>query len=411
MINYKSIGFKCGLEVHYQLSTRKLFCHCPNLINDPNPCVFETTRKLRAFEGELGKRDIAAEYEASKEKTFIYRGAETSSCLVDFDEAPPYPINKDAIKAAIQVAKLMHMDIVDEIIIMRKLVIDGSNPSGYQRTALIGRNGYIETSKGKINLQTLYLEEDASKKIKTEKNKITYDLSRLGIPLLEIGTSPDLKDPEHVKETASTIGMIVKSTGLARRGIGSVRQDVNISIKNHNRIELKGFQDLRSIPKVIDVEIQRQQRNKKESPHVRKVEPNFTSSYLRPLPGSARMYPDTDLTQFQITPSFIKEIDIPELLTDRALNFEKKYNISSLYAREILKQNIPFDYYAEKYKVEPKFIATLLLETPKELKSRFNTKNEPKKEHFEFMIISSTMSICISFATCMAAFIASLLIG
>ncbi|MEK6934884.1 MAG: Glu-tRNA(Gln) amidotransferase subunit GatE, partial [Nanoarchaeota archaeon] len=386
MLDYKKLGFKCGLEVHYQLSTRKLFCHCPNFIHDSNPINYTIKRKLLAFEGELGKKDIAAQFEESKNKTFIYEGTKHSSCLVEFDDSPPFPINKDALKTAIQVALLLNMKIVPEVIIMRKIVIDGSNVSGYQRTTLIGRNGYIKTSKGKIEIPTLYLEEDAAKKIKETKDTTNYNLARLGIPLLEIATSPDLQDPQHVKETASLIGMIAKSTGQTNRGIGSARQDVNISIKNHPRIELKGFQDLRSIPKVIDYEIKRQQKSRDNEPHVRKVEANFTTSYLRPLPGAARLYPETDLKSIELTKKFLDSIKIPELLTDRAINFEKKYNISPIHAREILKQNIPFDYYAEKFKVDPKLIANLLIDSPKEIQARFKPIKQLQKEDFELVL-------------------------
>lgn len=385
MLDYKKLGFKCGLEVHYQLSTRKLFCHCPNLIHDPNPISYKISRNLMAFEGELGKKDIAAEYEESKNKTFIYEGSKTSSCLVELDESPPFPIDQEALKTVTQVALLLNMKIVNEVIVMRKIVIDGSNVSGYQRTTLIGRDGFIQTSKGEIKIPTLYLEEDAAQKIEETKDTVTYNLSRLGIPLLEIATSPDLQDPEHAKETAYLIGMVVKSTGKAHRGIGSVRQDVNISIKDHSRIELKGFQDARSIPKVIEFEIQRQLKEKNESPHVRKVEPNLTTSYLRPMPGSSRLYPETDLQTIEITKELLNSIEIPELLTERAINFEKKYNISSDYAREIVSENIPFDYYAEKYKIEPKVIANLLIETPKEIESRFNPKKQLEQKDFEFI--------------------------
>ncbi|MEK6952648.1 MAG: Glu-tRNA(Gln) amidotransferase subunit GatE [Nanoarchaeota archaeon] len=385
MLDYKKLGFKCGLEVHYQLSSRKLFCHCPNLVHDQNQISYKIQRNLMAFEGELGKKDIAAEYEESKNKTFIYEGSKTSSCLVEFDESPPFPIYHEALKTAIQVALLLNMKIVNEVIVMRKIVIDGSNVSGYQRTTLIGRNGFIETSKGKIKIPTLYLEEDAAQKISETKDVVTYNLSRLGIPLLEIATSPDIQDPEHAKETAYLIGMVVKSTGKAHRGIGSVRQDVNISIKDHSRIELKGFQDLRSIPKVIDYEIQRQLKEKNESPHVRKVEPNLTTSYLRPMPGSARLYPETDLQTVEITKKFLDSIELPELLTERALNFEKKYNVPADYAREIISENIPFDYYAEKYKIEPKIIANLLIETPKEIAARFTIKKQLEQKDFEFV--------------------------
>ena len=386
MLDYKKLGFKCGLEVHTQLNTNKLFCHCPSLVNDPNKPDIVIKRRLRSSEGESGKKDIAAEFEESKNKTFIYEACSTSSCLVELDETPPYSINLEALKTATQVCKLLNATVVEELIVMRKIVLDGSNVSGFQRTAIVGRNGYLETSKGKIKIPTIYLEEEAAKKIKEDNNTVTYRLDRLGVPLLEIGTSPDLKDPEHVKEAASLIGMIVKSTGKAKGGIGSFRQDVNISIKNHKRIELKGFQDLKSIPKVIEIEIQRQLSTKNEKPHVRKVEPNLTTSFLRPLPGASRLYPETDLETIPITEEFLESIEIPELITERAINFEKKYNINPQHAREILRKNIPFDYYAEKYKVEPKFIAHLLIETPKEIKSRFNIKKEPKKEDFDFIL-------------------------
>ena len=384
MLDYKKLGFKCGLEVHVQLDTKKLFCQCPSLVNDPSPVNFIITRNLRATEGEAGEKDVAAEFEEAKKKTFLYEGTETSSCLVDFDDEPPHTINKEAIEVALQVASILNMKIVPEILVMRKIVIDGSMPSGFQRTALIGRDGFIATSKGKINIQTLYLEEEAAKKILEAEEIITYRLDRLGIPLLEIATSPDLQDPEHVKETASLIGMIVKSTGKAKPGIGSIRQDVNISIREHPRVELKGFQDFRSIPKVLDIEIERQQKTKEKS-HVRKVEPNFTTSFLRPMPSSARLYPETDIPNTEITKQLLNSIKIPELITDRAINFEKKYNLPPQYAQEIIKKNIPFDYYAEKYCLEPRLIANTLIEVPKELKARFNTKQEPKQQHFEFI--------------------------
>lgn len=385
-MDYKKLGFKCGLEVHAQLNTNKLFCNCPSLVNDPNKNFTEVKRKLSMSESELGEKDIAAEYESKKQKTFIYQAKPTSSCLVELDCEPPHPINQEALKTGIQVCKLLSATIVNEVLVMRKLVIDGSNVTGFQRTALLGRKGFIRTSKGKISIPTIYIEEEAAKKIKEDKETKTYSLDRLGIPLLEISTSPDLQDPEHVKEAASTIGMIVKSTGNFKSGIGSIRQDVNISIKGHERVELKGFQDLKAMPKTIDIEIKRQLKSKSEKAHVRKVEPNFTSSFLRPMPGSARMYPETDIPSVELPQRFLKQIEIPELISERAINFEKKYNISEQYAREILKLNIPFDYYAEKYKVEPKFIAHLLIELPKELKARFKTKQYPKKQHFDFVL-------------------------
>ncbi len=385
MLDYGSLGFKSGLEIHQQLDTKKLFCHCPSLVNDPNTEILEIKRKLMVSESELGKKDVAAEFEQKKQKTFIYQAKQTSSCLVELDESPPYSINTKAVKIAIQVSKLLNAVIVPELQVMRKIVIDGSNVSGFQRTALVSRNGYIETSRGKVSIPTVYLEEEAAKKISETESAVTYSLDRLGIPLIEISTGPELKDPHHVQEAASVLGMILRSTEKVKRGIGSIRQDVNISIKGYPRVELKGFQDLKSIPKAVENEIHRMLKEKDKDPHVRKVEPNLTSSFLRPMPSSARLYPETDMPKIEITNDMLNSIKIPELITEKAVNFEKKYNLPPQYALEIVKQNLPFDYYAEKYKVEPKLIAHSLIELPKELKARFKIKQIPKKEHFDFV--------------------------
>ena len=61
-------------------------------------------------------------------------------------------------------------------------------------------------------------------------------------------------------ETAEKIGSILKSTGAVKKGLGTIRQDLNVSISGGARQELKGFQELGSIPDVIKKEIQRQQK-------------------------------------------------------------------------------------------------------------------------------------------------------
>ncbi len=148
-MNYEKIGFKCGLEIHQQLEGKKLFCNCPTNIKKEKP-DFIFTRRLRASAGESGKIDKAAEHEQNKSKIFEYQGYHDVCCLVELDEEPPHPVNKDALEAALMTAKLLNMKINDSIQFMRKTVIDGSNVSGFQRTALIGQNGYIELN-GKKN--------------------------------------------------------------------------------------------------------------------------------------------------------------------------------------------------------------------------------------------------------------------
>lgn len=376
MIDYKKIGFKCGLEIHQQLETKKLFCNCPSLVNDPHKPDIIVTRRLRAVAGETGEIDRAALYEKKKGKYFIYEACSTSSCLVELDEEPPHDVNQEALDITLMVSMLLNAEIVDEIRFMRKTVVDGSNTSGFQRTALVATNGFIDTSLGKVRIKTICLEEEAAKKIEETADYVKYRLDRLGVPLIELSTAPDIKTGEHAREVASIIGMILRSTNKVKRGIGSIRQDINISIKGGARTELKGFQNLRSIPRVIENEIRRQlsliKRGIKLKEEVRKVEPDFSTTFLRPMPGAARMYPETDVAPIRISEARLKRIKLPELPTTRLKRFEE-VGIPKQLGIEIIKKNIPIESYIKKFKkIKPSLIATTFVITPKEIKKRYN---------------------------------------
>jgi len=219
-INYGEIGLRAGLEVHQQLATHKLFCSCPSLVRQDEP-HFKVVRELRPLAGELGAIDPAAIFERKKKKHYVYEGYNDSTCLVELDEEPPHEINPEALKTALIVAKLLHCEFPDVLQVMRKTVIDGSNTSGFQRTLLVGLNGYLETSFGKVGIQTVVLEEDAARRIAEDSMSVTFRLDRLGIPLIEIATAPDCKSPEQVKEVAEKLGALLRATGKAARGIGT----------------------------------------------------------------------------------------------------------------------------------------------------------------------------------------------
>lgn len=375
-IDYEKLGFRCGLEVHQQLEGQKLFCSCPTINSNAEPDVrFE--RHLRAVAGETGEIDIAAKHEMEKGKKFIYECNSEDTCLIEYDEQPPSGLNKEALETTLKVSLLLNAKIVDEIYVMRKIVVDGSNVSGFQRTALVAMDGYIETSKGKVNIPTICLEEEAAQKIEEGKEHVKYRLDRLGIPLIEIATSTDIKDNEHAKEVAAYIGMVLRSVPAVKRGLGTIRQDVNVSIENGARTELKGFQDLRSIHKVIEYEIIRQltaiNQGKKLSKEVRKVEEDFTTSFLRPLPGADRLYPETDVISVAIDNKYIEHLkkELPKLIANKEEEFEKKYNIAKGLAKELMHNKL-FELLVKKYtRIEPQTIANTLINIPKEIKTRF----------------------------------------
>jgi len=505
-LDYSSLGLICGIEIHQQLNTAtKLFCGCPTVIRESADSNFEFFRYLRPARSELGEIDRAALEEVLVSRRFLYKAYDTT-CLVEADEEPPSEINPEALEISLVIAKLLRMKIVDELHTMRKTVIDGSNTSGFQRTAYVGSKGCIETSLGKVGIGILCLEEEAARIIDDRGDELIYSLDRLGIPLVEIGTAPDIVSPAHAREVAQHLGMILRSTGRVKRGLGTIRQDVNVSIKGGARVEVKGVQDLNLIDKIVELEVLRQVRLleiKKELEHrgasadcrhvdvsqifssssskviqkslksggvvmacllkgfnglvgkeiqpdrrlgtelsdrakragvggifhtdelpaygiteedVRKVReilgagsddciimvtgpkdraekalqavitrateaincvpeetrralPDGASEYMRPLPGSARMYPETDVPSVVITDEMLDALILPELFVERAERFERQYGLNSELSKVIASSSNYqlFEDILTNYPISPSILVRALETIPIEL--------------------------------------------
>lgn len=514
-MNYKELGLKCGLEIHQQLEGKKLFCRCPTTIRDDEP-DFVIQRKLRAAAGEQGKVDIAAKQEQRKGKTFSYQGYHDTTCLVESDCEPPHEINPEALTAALQLCKIVDAEVFPVVQVMRKTIIDGSNTSGFQRTALVARDGKIKTSLGEVRITNISIEEDSCKIISEHAEEKVYSLDRLGIPLIEIGTAPDITSPEQGQEAAKKIGMLLRSLPNVKRGLGTIRQDVNVSIKGGTRIEIKGAQDLRQLPLLVELEVKRQEellkikdellkkkvklsslnivevsslfstsaanliKNtltkkgvviaiklpgfsgfigrevqpgrrlgtefsdrakiqaevggifhsdelpsygisesevdavkeklscKKEDAlvlvadlekkarlalqavydraketlkgipaEVRKANADGTTTYLRPIPGAARMYPETDVPL--IRPD-LKNIELPELLEEKIARYQKDWGLSKDLAEFAAKSELVhlFEELVMGYPgVKPAFIAETLTSTPLDIKRQYH--HDPEK--------------------------------
>ncbi len=522
-INYEQLGLKCGIEIHAQLEGKKLFCQCPTLIRE-DPAHFTVTRQLRASAGESGKIDVAALQEMRKNRTFAYHGYQDTTCLVEIDETPPNPISAENFTTALQVAKMLKGKVVDGVQVMRKTVVDGSNTSGFQRTALIARDGVIDSSLGPIGIPTIILEEDSCKILGETPDSVAYSLDRLGIPLMEIGTTPDIKNPEHCKEVAEKIGLLLRSTGKAKRGLGTIRQDVNVSIRGGNRVEIKGAQDLKSVPKLVENEALRQKvlleiktelENRKvkhftstienvtevlknsgakiiaktiESGgvilgvrltgfarlvgkeiqpnrrlgtefserakvvagvggiihsdenfekygisardvefvkqslgcldndafilvcdskersqraltaviaranealdgvpcEVRKANPDDTNSYLRPMPGAARMYPETDIPHIRVSRQLLDSITLPELIEDKAKRYVQAgmgKDLAELTARSEKADVV--DYFITQFlDLKPAYVAEIIMTAAKTIKRQFAIDINPTEDDF-----------------------------
>ncbi|MBX5326397.1 MAG: Glu-tRNA(Gln) amidotransferase subunit GatE [Candidatus Bathyarchaeia archaeon] len=257
-IDYAKVGLKAGLEIHQQLNTSaKLFCNCPPKLFTEEPTI-TFLRRLRPTQSELGQIDPAAFFEFQKGVKILYEANNETSCLVEMDEEPPHQLNPEALEIALLVGLLMNAKPIDEVYVMRKTVIDGSNTTGFQRTCVVAMDGEIMVKDKKIPIQHIGLEEDAARKTGEEGNVIRYRIDRLGIPLIEIATAPVIYSPKEAEEVALAIGRILRATGKVKRGLGSIRQDLNVSIPNGALIEIKGVQELELVSVVIEREVERQ---------------------------------------------------------------------------------------------------------------------------------------------------------
>ena len=513
-IDCEKIGLKVGLEIHQQLDTAaKLFCNCkPELFKGEPEISF--LRRLRPTQSELGQIDPAAYFEFRKGVKILYEANCISSCLVEMDEEPPHPLNMEAVKTGLTVASIIKAKPVDEIHVMRKTVIDGSNTTGFQRTCVIAVNGETKVGEKIIPIQHVGLEEDAARKTgKEEGVTIRFRIDRLGVPLIEVATAPVISSPKEAKEVALAIGRIYRATGKVMRGLGTIRQDVNISVPNGALTEIKGVQELELISVVVEYEAQRQINLIKISGELKKSEvkekdikeeffdvasvfkqtkckvirkaldknqqvsavklprfkgflkrellPNFrlgtemadrarfwgrvggifhtdelpaygitleevealketakaeegdavvfvadnaenvtdalkavverareaikgvpeetraanpdgTTRYMRPRPGAARMYPETDIPPTQITEDFVKKIssNLPELPEQKRERLIKEYKLNEKLAKQILDSEYSelFEIIAKESNVSPTTIAAFLTETLKALK-------------------------------------------
>ena len=265
-LNPEGLGFMCGLEIHQQLATGKLHSRMPSELYDfgldeiPNNWP-RSQRKLRAAQGAGGRIDVTARFESKRNRSFVYVQSPNSG-LIELDEAPPLNHDGNAVDAVLTMAAMMNAKPVSSMQAMRKTVVDGSNTSGFQRTTLVATNGFIETNLGNVGIDVICLEEDSARKLETESTSdgeiVFYTLDRLGIPLVEIATAPDIQTPEHAKEVALMLGTLLRDTRRVRRGLGSIRQDLNVSIACGVRVEIKGCQDLEWVPQIIKIEMARQ---------------------------------------------------------------------------------------------------------------------------------------------------------
>ncbi len=257
-IDYQALGFMCGMEIHQQLLTsKKLFCHCPAGIYTKDHDG-EVLRHMRPTLSEMGTYDGTALMEFKTKKDIVYLLHKDNVCTYEMDDTPPFLVNQEAIDIGILVSLALNCEIVDEIHIARKQYLDGSIPTGFQRTAIIGVGGWVPFRGRKIGIRQISIEEDSCREVSDIGHTVTFRTDRLGMPLVEVVTEPDMTTPEEAAAVVKLIGRLMRSTQRVRRGIGASRQDVNVSIRGGRRVEIKGVPRFPLIPELVHYEAVRQ---------------------------------------------------------------------------------------------------------------------------------------------------------
>ncbi len=256
---YAELGFKCGLEIHQQLLTRrKLFCRCPAGRYNRGEHHAEVLRHMRPTLSEMGEYDGTALMEFKTRKNIIYHLNQETVCTYEMDDAPPFEMDDQALDISIAITMLLGCNVVSEVHITRKQYLDGSIPTGFQRTAIIGTDGDIPFGGKTIHIRQLSLEEDSCREVSDKGHVRIYNTDRLGMPLIETVTDPDMKTPQEARDVGQVLRHLCRVTGLVRTGSGAARQDVNVSVAGGTRIEIKGVPSLRAIPRLTHNEALRQ---------------------------------------------------------------------------------------------------------------------------------------------------------
>ncbi|MXZ94119.1 MAG: Glu-tRNA(Gln) amidotransferase subunit GatE [Cenarchaeum sp. SB0661_bin_35] len=256
--SFDNAGVRVGLEIHQQLNTgRKLFCNCSGVA--PPGIIQQFTRRLRPVKSEMGRYDPAAVFEGNRDMSILYHADDNNSCLVERDEEPPHHVDNMSKEISLVVSAALKSTIYEEIYAMRKTVIDGSNTSGFQRTMLVSRGGILNVGDISVGVQSICLEEDSARVLGEKDGVKEYNLDRLGIPLIEIALEPISGTPHQVRLAAEGLGRLLRGIKMVARGIGTIRQDVNISVRDGNGIvEIKGLQQLDQLERVVEYEARRQ---------------------------------------------------------------------------------------------------------------------------------------------------------
>ena len=340
-----------GLEVHAQLNTSsKLFSSSPNQFgSEPNENV-----------------------------NFIDSGMPGMLPVMNFA----------CIEMAIKTGFALNFNINKYSVFERKNYFYPDLPQGYQISQFefpILTEGFInidnEGNQKKIRIERAHLEQDAGKSIHDIDPKFSFiDLNRVGTPLLEIVSYPDLSSAEEVVSYMSSLRQVLMYIDVCDGNMqeGSLRADVNLSVRKKGgelgtRCEIKNLNSFKFIRQAIEYEFKRQVDVIESGGKIEQNTMLFDTSTgetramrSKEFSHDYRYFPDPDLLPVNLTQDQIDKVktSVGELPQAKLDKFIKDYNVDKDIAKIITveKQNaILFEKMISETDVKPKFIAAWLV--------------------------------------------------
>ena len=333
-----------------------------------------------------------------KTKSKIFSGASTSfgnepntqACAVDLGLPGVLPVlNKEAVMMAIKFGLAVNAQIQNNSIFARKNYFYPDLPKGYQISQFeipIVSKGFLKIKVGdgfkEIRITRAHLEEDAGKSIHDMFNSDSaIDLNRVGTPLIEIVSEPDMTSADEAVEYLKTIHTLVKYLDICDGNMqeGSFRCDANISLKKSTdtklgiRAEIKNINSFKFVEQAINYEIERQSEILDSGGEIvqetRPYDPakNQTRSMRsKEEANDYRYFPDPDLLPVNIDEQDINSIKstMPELPEEKRIRFMRDYSLSEYDASVLITDknlSLYFESVVQSKKLEPKNVANWIL--------------------------------------------------
>ena len=316
---------RVGLEVHTQLTSlkTKLFCNCSTDYRNKEPNV-NTCPICKGLPGTLPN------------------------------------VNADAIKKGILLARALNMAIPNFLSFNRKHYDYPDLPKGFQITqtdGAVGKDGFLPLKNKNVRIRQIQIEEDPAKLKYVSNTETIVDYNRSGIALIELVTEPVLHQADEIKEFLTIYRRLIFYLDIADTHIeGALRVDLNISVNDHPRVEIKNIGSDTEILNAFYYEIERQQIDlKSDGMETRHWDPELKQTVLSRSKESAPDYHymiEGNIPTIKLSELSPEMIILPELPWEKEKKLLQRYSLTTAEINILLDDKFLLNLYEKLHAIE-----------------------------------------------------------